>query len=59
MKDMGGAAYIFEVKIERDRSNKMLALSQEHYIKKKYLKSFVCKTVNPLILLEQKTKVLD
>jgi hypothetical protein len=34
MKDMGEAAYIFEVKIERDRSNKMLALSQEHYIKK-------------------------
>ena len=34
MKDMGEAAYILGVKIERDRSKKMLALSQEHYIKK-------------------------
>jgi hypothetical protein len=32
MKDMGEAAYILGVKIERDRSKKMLALSQEHYI---------------------------
>ena len=32
MKDMSEAAYIIGVKIERDRSKKMLALSQEHYI---------------------------
>ncbi|KAK9098657.1 hypothetical protein Syun_025702 [Stephania yunnanensis] len=34
MKDMGEAAYILGVKIKRDRSKKMLALSQEPYIKK-------------------------
>jgi hypothetical protein len=34
MKDMGEAAYILGVKIERDRSKKMLVLSQEHYIRK-------------------------
>jgi hypothetical protein len=34
MKDMGEAAYILGVKIERDRSKKMLALSQENYIRK-------------------------
>jgi hypothetical protein len=34
MKDMSEAAYILRVKIERDRSKKMLALSQEHYIRK-------------------------
>jgi hypothetical protein len=34
MKDMGEAAYILGVKIEGDRSKKMLALSQEHYIRK-------------------------
>jgi Reverse transcriptase (RNA-dependent DNA polymerase) len=34
MKDMDEASYILRVKIERDRSKKMLALSQEHYIRK-------------------------
>jgi Reverse transcriptase (RNA-dependent DNA polymerase) len=34
MKDMDEAAYILGVKIERYRSKKMLALSQEHYIGK-------------------------
>jgi hypothetical protein len=34
MKDMREATHIFGVKIERDRSKKMLALSQEHYIRK-------------------------
>jgi hypothetical protein len=64
MKDIGEAAYIFGVKIKRDHPKKMLALSQEHYIRKvlekfyrkiitseKYLKSFICKTINSLILL--------
>ena len=34
MKDMGEAAYILGVKIFKDRSKKLLALSQEPYIKK-------------------------
>ena len=34
MKDMGEAAYILGVKIFKDRSRKLLALSQEPYIKK-------------------------
>ena len=34
MKDMGEASYILGVKIYIDRSNKLVALSQEHYIKK-------------------------
>ena len=33
MKNMGEAAYILEVKIFRDRSRKLLALSLEPYIK--------------------------
>ena len=34
MKDMGEADYILGVKIQRDRSKKILSLSQETYIKK-------------------------
>ena len=34
MKDMGEAAYILGVKISRDRSKKLLSLSQESYINK-------------------------
>ena len=34
MKDLGEANYILEVKIQRDRSRRVLALSQEPYIKK-------------------------
>ena len=34
MKDMREASYILGVKIHRDRSNILVALSQEHYIKK-------------------------
>jgi Reverse transcriptase (RNA-dependent DNA polymerase) len=34
MKDMSEASYILGVKIEIDRSKKILALSQEHYIRK-------------------------
>jgi hypothetical protein len=34
MKDMSEATYILRVKIKRGRSKKMLALSQEHYIRK-------------------------
>ncbi len=34
MKDMGEAAYILGIKVTRDRSRKMLSLSQETYIKR-------------------------
>ena len=34
MKDIGEASYIIGVKIHRDHSNKLMALLQEHYIKK-------------------------
>ena len=34
MKDMGEVAYILEVKISKDRSKKLVSLSQEQYIKK-------------------------
>jgi Reverse transcriptase (RNA-dependent DNA polymerase) len=48
MKDIGEVTYIFRVKIERDHSKKMLALSQEHYIRK-VLKKFCmqdCKSID-------------
>ena len=32
MKDLGEASYIFGIKIYRDRSNRMLGLSQSRYI---------------------------
>ena len=34
MKDMGNAVYILGVKISRDRSRRLLSLSQETYINK-------------------------
>ena len=34
LKDMGEATYILGVKIHRNCSNRIVALSQEHYIKK-------------------------
>ena len=34
MKDMGEASYVLGVKILRDRSKRLLGLSQEMYIKK-------------------------
>ena len=34
MKDMGEATYILGVKISRDRSKKLLSVSQEPYINK-------------------------
>ena len=32
MKDLGEASYVLEIKIYRDRSNRMLGLSQSMYI---------------------------
>ena len=34
MKDLGEASYILEIKVYRDKSKKMLGLSQKLYIKK-------------------------
>src|SRR3954463_1161907 len=39
MKDLGEAAYILGIKIYRDRSNRLLALSQRTYLEK-FLKKF-------------------
>ena len=47
MKDMGEAAYILGVKIERDRSKKPLAMSQESYIIK-ILERFNMQHCNPI-----------
>ena len=47
MKDMGEASYILGVKIPRDHSTKLVALSQEHYIKK-ILKWFNMQDCNPI-----------
>ena len=51
MKDMGEAAHILGVKISRNRSKKLLSLSQEPYIKK-ILERFqmqACKPIETLI----------
>jgi hypothetical protein len=50
MKDMGEANYILGVKFSRDRSKKLLSLSQRTYIKR-FLNASKCITANPLILL--------
>ena len=42
MKDLGEASYIFKIKIYRDRSKRMLGLSQKLYIEK-VLKRFSMK----------------
>ncbi|KAK2989434.1 hypothetical protein RJ640_018752 [Escallonia rubra] len=46
MKDMGEANYVLGVKILRDRSNKILGLSQETYIRK--IEVVIWTSVNPL-----------
>ena len=47
MKDMGEAAYILGVKISRNRSKKLLSLSQESYIKK-ILERFQMQACKPI-----------
>ena len=47
MKDMGEAAYILGVMISRNRSNKLLSMSQETYIKK-ILERFSMQDCKPL-----------
>ena len=48
MKDMGEANYVLSVKILRDRSKRLLGLSQETYIKKmlKHYHMHNCKPMN-------------
>jgi hypothetical protein len=48
MKDMGKTIYILGVKIKREHSKKMLALSQEHYIRKVLKKFYMqdCKSID-------------
>ena len=47
MKDMGEAAYILGVKIQRNRSKRLLSLSQEQYLKK-VLERFGMQNCNPI-----------
>ncbi|KAL0319798.1 UNVERIFIED_CONTAM: hypothetical protein Sradi_5241300 [Sesamum radiatum] len=47
MKDMGEAEYILGVKIYRDRSKKLLSLSQETYIKR-IIEQFRMPNANPV-----------
>ena len=58
MKDMGEADYILGVKIERDRSKKLLTLSQEHYIKK-ILERFHMSSCKPVDTPVSKSEVLS
>src|SRR3954465_11712002 len=47
MKNMGEAAYVFGVKILRDRSRRTLGLSQETYVRK-VLECFNMSKTNPI-----------
>ena len=67
MKDIGEANYVLRVKILRDRSKRLLGLSQKTYIKK-ILERFQmqnCKPIDTLIakgeslILEMALKTLD
>ena len=46
MKDMGEASYVIDIKIKRDRSQRILGLSQETYINK-VLERFRMKDCSP------------
>ena len=46
MKDMGETSYVIGIKIERDRSQRILGLSQETYINK-VLERFCMKDCSP------------
>ena len=47
MKDMRETSYILRVKIHRDPSNRLVALLQQHYIKKIF-ERFNMQDCNPL-----------
>ena len=55
MKNVGKAAYILGVKITRDNSKRMLALSQESYIKKIFERFHIqdCKSIDTPIVKDQ------
>ena len=53
MKDMGETAYILGVKITRDRPKRMLALSQESYIKKILERVHMQDCIDTLIINDQ------
>jgi Reverse transcriptase (RNA-dependent DNA polymerase) len=55
MKDMSEATYILEVKIKRDHFKEMLALSQEHYIRKILTKFYMqdCKLIDTSIVKDE------
>ena len=57
IKDMGEASYILGVKIRRDRSRKLLALSQS-LILEEFLKNLKWINLNLWILLSLKDKLL-
>ncbi|KAL0362065.1 UNVERIFIED_CONTAM: Retrovirus-related Pol polyprotein from transposon TNT 1-94 [Sesamum calycinum] len=58
MKDMGEAEYILGVKIHRDRSKKLLSLSQETYIKR-IIERFCMYNANPVDTPMDKCCVLN
>ncbi|KAL0288841.1 UNVERIFIED_CONTAM: Retrovirus-related Pol polyprotein from transposon TNT 1-94 [Sesamum angustifolium] len=58
MKDMGEAEYILGVKIHRDRSKKLLSLSQETYIKR-IIERFCMHNANPVDTPMDKCCVLN
>ncbi|KAL0391273.1 UNVERIFIED_CONTAM: Retrovirus-related Pol polyprotein from transposon TNT 1-94 [Sesamum latifolium] len=58
MKDMGEAEYIVGVKIHRDRSKKLLSLSQETYIKR-IIERFRMHNANPVDTPMDKSCVLS
>ncbi|KAL0386674.1 UNVERIFIED_CONTAM: Retrovirus-related Pol polyprotein from transposon TNT 1-94 [Sesamum latifolium] len=58
MKDMGEAEYIVGVKIHRDRSKKLLSLSQETYIKR-IIERFHMHNANPVDTPMDKSCVLS
>ncbi|KAL0457636.1 UNVERIFIED_CONTAM: Retrovirus-related Pol polyprotein from transposon TNT 1-94 [Sesamum latifolium] len=58
MKDMGEAEYILGVKIHRDRSKKLLSLSQETYIKR-IIERFRMHNANPVDTPMDKSCVLS
>ncbi|KAL0311685.1 UNVERIFIED_CONTAM: Retrovirus-related Pol polyprotein from transposon TNT 1-94 [Sesamum calycinum] len=58
MKDMGEAEYILGVKVHRDRSKKLLSLSQETYIKR-IIERFRMHNANPVDTPMDKSCVLS
>lgn len=58
INDRGEADYIFEIKIKRDCSNKLLTLLQEHYIQK-ILERFNMVNYKPVDTIMPKDKLLS